>query len=296
VLNLFLNSSLFNLNEQAVIGKSLEDHMFQRSKNAIQLRLRLLKAFTKNTFQAESAYWQNNWANMISVLLYTASFLVFIEVIFANINTLGGYSKEEAVFFYFIAEFFVFLGFTRWNFAQFSRDVNSGQLDMLLTKPVPSLFFIMFRNIPLLSFSRDMLPTIGLLVWYIDWSVLDISVLSVLGGVFLLLCGLIIQHFFAFLASLPAIIKGESQELFGFMYEFEDLGQKVPFEAFPKAFQFGFLFLVPITVGAGVATSVFLNKGSEWLLLVVPLVMIVLVGLELFIWKRVLRLYSSASS
>ena len=68
-------------------------------------------------------------------------------VIYANISSLPGWTKDQVYFFLgmFFSSDALFTIFFQRNFWQFSDLVNKGELDILLTKPIPPLFLILTR-------------------------------------------------------------------------------------------------------------------------------------------------------
>src|SRR5690606_2284839 len=74
-------------------------------------------------------------------------------VIYANTDTLAGWTKEQVFFFLgiFFASDALFTTFFQRNFWNFSDLVNKGELDILLTKPASPIFLSLTRWMNLTS-------------------------------------------------------------------------------------------------------------------------------------------------
>jgi len=246
-------------------------------KKAFSKRLSILVATTKFTYQIETAFRTNNWANVLSTCFYTLSQILFINVLYVNVKLIAGYSKDEMLLFMFIGQVGYYISWLfHANLLELIQDVNKGTLDTLLIKPVPSLFYITFKKIRLFSVVRDCLPP-----------------LIVLG-----LLGITCAHIVHLLSALPVFWLGESESILNLSQEFEyNIGKVIPFEGFGNNFKLVFTTIVPVMISAGVATSVILMKlpifpTLIWVVIITILALIV----RQWIWKFALRTYTSASS
>ncbi|MFA5291055.1 MAG: ABC-2 family transporter protein, partial [Candidatus Paceibacterota bacterium] len=115
----------------------------------LKIYWRILRANLINTFQTETAYFGNNWGNMISTIIYVTVQILFINVIYSRVNTFAGYDKNEMYFLLFIGQFGFYLlwGISEMNNQTLIKDINRGSLDFLLVLPVPSLWYVTFRKI-----------------------------------------------------------------------------------------------------------------------------------------------------
>jgi ABC-2 type transport system permease protein len=81
--------------------------------------------------------------------IFYGSLFFFFSVIFSYVDALGDFSKDAVMIFLIITYLTdtVFIFFFGSNTFQVNRMVVKGDLDMLLLKPVNSLFFISFRYV-----------------------------------------------------------------------------------------------------------------------------------------------------
>src|SRR3990167_9318864 len=109
---------------------------------AISDRAAILKVGIVYTFQQETAYWTNNWANLLSPFFYTLSMVLFIDVIYANVDLVAGYTRNQMLLFLFNGQIAFYTGWLfHKNLQELIVSVNKGSLDLLLVKPMPSLFY-----------------------------------------------------------------------------------------------------------------------------------------------------------
>ncbi|MFN7685387.1 MAG: ABC transporter permease [Oligoflexia bacterium] len=118
--------------------------------------LDVLKVQLKNNWVREAVY-RTNFITAVGVdLVWIAIEFTLFGVIYANTPTIGGWTQDQVYFFLgvFFSSDALFTIFFQRNFWNFSDLVNRGELDILLTKPVPPLFLALTRWINLTAFSN----------------------------------------------------------------------------------------------------------------------------------------------
>ena len=112
-------------------------------KQEIKLRLVLFCANSVFTFQQETAYWANNWTSIFSSTFYMISTIIFIDVVYSNIQLLAGYTRDQMLLFLLVGQSVYYLGWViQGNLDELISSVNRGNLDLILAKPVPSLIVV----------------------------------------------------------------------------------------------------------------------------------------------------------
>lgn len=81
-------------------------------RNSLKINFKLFFANTIYTFQQETAYWTNNWANIISAGFFMISAIMFVDIIYTNVDTVASYTKDEMLFFTLVGEITFFIS---WN-------------------------------------------------------------------------------------------------------------------------------------------------------------------------------------
>lgn len=269
-------------------------------KHFFSQRLSIFQASCLFAFRKEVAYAGNNWAAVISTTAYTLSMLLFVNIIFANTKQIAGYSHNEMLFFFLMAQLTYY---TNWQFSlvniyELITDVNKGNLDMVLTKPVPVLFYLTSRNIGFFrSFVDGFPPTVAILV-SIHWSALAIHPTNLIYGIFIFMFGSITLYVFQFLAALPVFWLGESEnivDLAGFIGA--GSGSMIPLEGFSRHLQFTFGTLIPVLIAGAFSTSAILGKtNAQFLFLWAFAVTLVAIFIRKLAWNIAIKNYTSASS
>ncbi|CAH0118838.1 MULTISPECIES: ABC transporter permease [unclassified Paenibacillus] len=108
----------------------------------------LVWEYMKNYMKTRLTYRADFWVEVISDLLFQATNLIFIFVVFMHTDTLGGWTELEVVFVYgyFMVPYGVFSCFVNlWAFSE--RYITKGEMDRILTRPAYNLFQIFLENI-----------------------------------------------------------------------------------------------------------------------------------------------------
>ena len=265
---------------------------------AIKDRINILKANTINSYRIQTAYFFENWTNVASTVFYVLTLLLFIEVIYANVNTFAGYSKNEMRFLLLIGQLNFYLEWM-WstnNLLGLIDSVRTGALDTILSKPIPALFYVTFRDISLVNRIKDGLPNLVLIAFMINWEQIPFNLTNVIAGLAIFVFGQIAWHGFRFLFALPVFFTGQSSQIFNLAGTLGGV-QDIPYEGFKGAMKITFTSIIPALITAQMATSVILGKAnalsSVLLALFVALLFLMLKHLG---WIIALRNYSSASS
>ncbi len=269
-------------------------------RQGLSLRLRILRASLVFTFQQETAYWTENWANVLSTFFYTVSMILFINIMYSNTDLIAGYNRNEMLLFLFVGQFGFYLsGWLYYSILpSLIRDVNNGSLDFVLVKPVPSLFYVTFRELKVFTIIRDGLPPMVALGLYMNWAELNLSAANFFVGFVIVFLGIMSAHVFHFLFTIPVFWLGESSNLLDMSGHFEhNVGKTVPFEGFGIQLRTLFTTFIPVLISTGVATSVMLGKSRALPMLTLSaLVALSFLVIMNVVWKLALRSYSSASS
>lgn len=269
-------------------------------KSAVRLRWKITTASVLFSAKESLAYVGNNYGSLASTVFYTITYLMFITVLYGNVKTLAGYTYPEMLLFIFFTQlnFYFTWIFSRDNIDSLTKSVNTGELDLVLSKPIPALWFVSSRRINinelLFSAAPAMIPLIILLT-------LNMSGISInKSGLFLafvcLIFAQIMVHCFQFIISLTCFWTGEGKYINNAAMELSTFGE-IPWEGYPGWFKIIGTTLIPCLVGAGITTSLALGKTTNYLIVVFLFFMTVsFIGLKILAWKFALKHYSSASS
>lgn len=271
--------------------------MLSACKQFLSDRMRVLGINIVNTYQEETAYFANNWANIISTTVYTLTFLAFVHILYSNVTTVAGYTRDEMLFFTLVGQFNFYTLFS-WsdnNLSTLIEDVNRGNLDLVLTRPLPHLFYVTTRRITMVRLLRDSIIPILAVYFAINWNTLTLDVTNIAAGVVVMVSGLLAFHVVQFYLALPVFWVGEAKQVFNMSYTL--FNQDIPYEGYPITLRAILTVFIPIIIATGLTSSVMLGK-SNTLVMTAGAVIVAFMALLLRRagWRLALKNYTSASS
>ncbi len=249
----------------------------------------------KNNFVREAVYRSNFLTMLVVDLVWIGVEFTLFTVIYANVETLAGWTKEQVFFFLgiFFASDALFTTFFQRNFWNFSDLVNKGELDILLTKPVSPVFLSLTRWMSLTSIFNLFLG-IGIAVRFAEPA-------GFVGGwrwatvPFWLLIGLTTAILIRFAFSVWVFWTDRSWALSRLYYQFFHFATK-PDSIFPVAIRYSILTFLPFAFIGSVPTRALLY-GLEWKeMATIVFVLAVFFAGNSWLWRRGLKRYQSASS
>jgi len=266
----------------------------------IYQRWQIFKANNKFAIQKEMAYAGNNWAGVISTTFYTLSMLLFVDILFGNTKQIAGYNQNQMLFFFFMAQLTYYLNWytSVKNLFEMARDVNQGNLDMILIKPIPTLFYLTSRNIGGFSLLVDAVPPTLAIVFTINWPALLIHPANLIYGSLIFIFGLICIHVFQFLAAIPVFWLGESESIVDLaVFATSGSGTMIPLEGYSINLQRFLGTIIPMLITTAFSTSVILGKGDPIYYFIWSFVAtLVAIIIRKKAWNFAIKNYTSASS
>lgn len=265
--------------------------------NFVTFRLRLLWINLVNTWQQQTAYFGDSWGNLFSTVIYTASSLIFLNVVFANVRLLAGYSRDQMLFMFLLNQisFYLIMACTYINTEALVQEVNEGSFDMILAKPVPALWYSSTRRIGVLATLRDGVPAISIFLIAINWSHIHITWPLLLAGILVMLAGQLAMNAFFFALAAPVFWIGQADSLLRLAFPLTS--NEIPFEGVGGAVRISLTVIIPLLIPSAMAASVMLGKSNPILTtLFAMLIAVVAVMLKIWLWQAALRNYTSASS
>jgi len=271
--------------------------MKQSVYNFIKIRLKVLRINIANTFNLETAYPAENWANMFSTAMYTLSFILFLNVIFGNVKTLAGYTRNDMLFFSLVgqAAFYTLYTWSYDNMENLIESVRFGDMDILLTKPLPTLFYVSTRRLSIVTLIRDAFIPMTMIGLLINWQSLNLTLDRVIIGLVIFICGQWCGHVIQFLLSLPVFWNGQSDALLGISYTITDPG--IPLQGLAKTWRFLLVTVLPLCLPVAGSVSVMLGKSNPVIMLIWAItIAIIATYVRQKLWQKALGAYNSASS
>jgi ABC-type uncharacterized transport system permease subunit len=266
-------------------------------KNLLR-NLQLTKAALREQAQAEKAYLANFWSSIIAKLMYNLVFIAFIDLLFQRTGNIAGLSKNDFLFLLLISQIGFYLSF----YGVFKplqvlvETVRNGAFDLLLLKPVPHRSFLYISGMQPYDLMLTAMPSLLLIASTIHWGALALTPLSILLGIFVGLCGLIICNTLTFALITPVFKTGEASDILDIFLSISSLSQ-VPYSKLPFPMKALSFTLLPHLLISAASTEVIL-RPNDMMWIMIPTAMAAAIAIIIFqrLWRHNLKNYTSASS
>ena len=256
---------------------------------SIMLRNSLIRELS---FKANFLLW------MLVEVLWFVGQIVFLSIIFGNVDRIGDWTKWEVVLLIGTHQMTsqVFQAFFFVNVAAIPELVRTGKLDSLLVLPVDSQFAVSTKQFGLDSVVN---AAVGGMVVGVALSKLAIipTPMSILLYLVAIAFGVAVHY--SIMLSLAAVsfwIVRAQGLVYGY-FNFMNIA-RYPDSIFPRLFKFMFSWIVPVVVVSNVPARLLAKSFDQpsWLMFKLVVASTVIFCLSRAFWSFALRRYSSASS
>lgn len=265
--------------------------------------LRVWGTFFRNSLVREMTFRSNFIITLITRALWFASQLILFEIIYRNVDGIAGWSREE--YFAFMATSMLINAlvetFFMPNCANFSELIRTGNLDFALLKPIDTQFLISFEKVNLAMLNQVLL-SICLLVYSLVSLGREVSPMSVVMYVLLIIVGTLFFYSLMIILASTSVWFGRNQGLYDFWF-YITVFARYPagiYSGSPagEVLRFAFSYIMPIllvvTVPAQIVVSMTLEPGWIAFAAIGLTFATFLVSRRVFRWS--LTKYRSASS
>ena len=257
--------------------------------------LGIYQAFFKASFVADLEYRLNFVILVIGEFIWYSTQLILFEVLYRHTNIIGEWNVHQMRVFIFLVLFVDSIYMILWdpNFSSFTDNVRKGTLDLLLMKPINSMFMLSSQRISV-SHIPCFFITFGGLIWAL-YQLPNFNWLKLLWLVFLIPAGLSVIFCGRFALNSTSIIFTRADFLQYIWYSIFRLGLR------PDAIYSGFLriiliFVVPFAMVASIPARILLEPTQFWMIAWAFILPFILFYLLRKYWVFCLKYYSSASS
>ncbi|MBI2444415.1 MAG: ABC-2 family transporter protein [Candidatus Magasanikbacteria bacterium] len=260
--------------------------------------MKYLRVWKQLTNCAFSTYASNRIesATFLAAKLMRFGFLgLMIISLFRFTATFAGYTRYEALLFFLTFNLVDVLSQALFRgIYLFARDVNRGNFDFALTKPVSPLFLSLLRLTDILDIIF-LIPIIGLLLYVITQLAIPITVAMMLRFIFFLAVGFIISVSIHILSAVMTLWTLESDNVIWFYRRATVVGAFPP-EILAPGWQLFFTFVLPIILMMSFPAKALLGILTPPQTFTALAVAAFFFGGSLLLWRASLKHYSSASS
>lgn len=257
---------------------------------------RLYLHFLRFSFSKAMEFRLDFSFRIIMDIIYYLVNILFFKVLYLHTPMLAGWTEEQMMVFvssYILVDAISMTVFSS-NMWWLPFFINKGDLDYHLIRPVSPLFFLSLKEFSANSFLNLILAvaifTYSLINYTHPFSVFDVTLL-----VLLIFNGCLIYYCCQMLMILPVFWTQSSK---GFMDLFFSMGiaMERPDKIFKGWLRVLFTVFLPFSLIASFPARIFIEKFDWNTFLHLAAVSVGLWVLMLFIWRKGLRNYSSASS
>lgn len=228
--------------------------------------------------------------------LWYGQYLAFFAVLFLHTDRLGGWTRDQAMVFtatLFVVDAVQMTVFSN-NMWQFPILVNKGDLDYHLVRPVSTLFVVSLRDFAANSF-LNLLMACGVLVWAMTSYPAPIPPARVALFLALLPVGILVHWCLQLGFMLPVFWTHSGSGLRDLYWTLD------AYVARPEGIFRGWArrlltSLLPLAVVVSFPVRALFDENPLWVALHLLAVGAIAFAVLLFLWRRGLRAYSSASS
>jgi len=253
--------------------------------------IRIFYRLIKYNLIHEMEFRQNFYIRLITQVLFVGLQLLIVSTFFNYTSNLGSWTKSQV--FVLVGIFRLIEGafhmFLHSNLLYIPELINSGEMDLLLSRPVNTQFFVSLRRHQLYEASTFLSGVVILaysgLVHGFAWA--NTALLAVLG----LICLYAIMITFSSLAFFIPRLTALSS-----IWDVISKTARFPLDVLAGSSRFGLSLIAPLLLVVTLPSQIVLGKLPESFLAIQILGSVGLFSLATRFWSFALRHYSSASS
>lgn len=256
--------------------------------------LKIYKILLNLNFSTLTAYRANFTNSLIASVGWGIFSVLSMLLVTSKTPIVFGWKREELLILvgaYSIVVGIFHMVFSR-NFDRFSRIINRGELDVILTKPLDSQFLLSLWIFNYASFIRIIMGIIFTL-YMVQKIGISIGFLEMMGFFLLGFIGLVLLYSLWFLAIATTIWFSRLSNLTELMNTITGISRQPP-EMFKEFSSYVFIFLLPLTLIVVAPTRFLLQKATWQEVLLLFLFSVIFFCLSRKFWKFALRFYTSA--
>ena len=238
----------------------------------------------------------NYWFIVFFESLISIAYIVLIEVIFGNINSLAGWSKYELYVLYGTFQLQVQLASMVYvvGVDSFRNRIITGSLDILIVKPMDTQFLSTFPSMALNKLF-PMVPAAYMVLYGLAQLNIKITFLAVLIYSVLFFIGILMQTVtVSTVMALSFWFLNNSS--FGRLISLAYSYAQQPKEIFGPVLSIVFTFVIPVLLYTNPAVSALIKQTDPGLIIISSFMLAVLFAISRLVWKMGLLRYQSASS
>jgi ABC-2 type transport system permease protein len=258
--------------------------------------LRLYWAVARYCLSRELEYRTNLAFNVLRETLYALLQIAFVDIIFLNVDAIGDWTANRMLV---LMGTYTFVANTTYalfweTMTSLSSLINTGELDLVLTKPISAQFYVSVRRIAFMNLAPAIFG-LGITGWGIARLGFVPSFIDVAAYVVLCVCAVAVCYALWFCSVLGAFWAGRLSNA-GAIFEPVVSMARVPTSVLAGPLRLAFTFVLPLAFVGTVPAQAILGVAEPWHVPYAVGLAVASVTVSNRLWHRALRAYSSASS
>jgi ABC-2 type transport system permease protein len=247
-------------------------------------------------------YRMDYFIRMISKIVGWGTGFIMIGVLLNKFNALGGWSTYEVIFLYALNVFCYSIAatFTMGPFSNLEKNIQLGEFDEVLIRPVNPLFYYASKKVSA-GYTSNYILCIGLFILCIKALDIQMTPLTFLLFVVHILGGVLIHAAGFMMTCIPAFWFVKSRSIHNLFYKNMDSFLDYPITIYSKTVQVLLTFVLPYAFINFYPAQQFLGKGEQALFHPILQFLTPIIGIFLFIlsyifWTIGINSYKSTGS
>jgi ABC-2 type transport system permease protein len=262
----------------------------------LKLYIGLILSFAKNSLASQMEYRVNFIAGILVETGFMLAKLTYVILIYKTNVTINGMTPDYILM--FIGTYAIMTGiFMSFypNFCNISAYVKDGTLDTYLSKPVSQLFLISFRYLDFAMPIPNLLG--GMIMVIIGWNrcKFTVNILNVFCFLLFIFFGSVLTYAIFLLPRLLAfwvVSTSGITQISDAAWDFNNM----PMGIYNRVIQGIGSFLFPVFLITNIPGLFIAGKITKYFLAWAVVAPIIFLTVTIYIWKKALKHYSSASS
>lgn len=261
----------------------------------IRRYLRLYRVFLVQNLKGDMIYRSNFITLVVMDIGFVSISVLLFKIIYSHVNTIAGWTFHQSVILIGsvgIIREMAYLTFRR-GFLELGNHIRTGTFDIFMVRPVAPNIHLAFRHISLSESLGECIMGIILVTYGIlhldQWRWISLPLYAIF-----LLNSLLIYYGFSLLINSVVFWVIKTQELNTIVYFFMETS-RYPGDIFRGIGKLIFTFIIPIGIIATVPASILTGRIGWNFAMIALLVGAFFLGMGLFVWKKSIGHYSSAS-
>lgn len=264
-----------------------------RSYHRVVYYIKIWLTMSKNSFMVYMIQKKLLIIFLAGKLLRFGLFIGFLYFLVVGTNTLAGYSVNQTIFFFLTFNAVdVVTQFLFREVYRFRPLVVSGDLDLVLAKPMSALFRVLMGGADVIDLVT--IPPLLVAVWYVG-SLLNPTFTQTSLYILLLVSAFFIATAFHIIILAFGILTLAVDHTIMIYRDLTNLG-KLPVDIYKQPLQGVLTYLIPVGIMITLPAKALMGLVSLWGVILSLLLAILLMFVSLKYWNYALTKYTSASS